>query len=143
MRVGPATAAQTAALRRAVLRPGAVGPLPGDEDPTAAFVAAWEGDEVVGTANVRPATTSYDEGVWRLRGMATAERLRGTGVGATVLAAATAHVSAQSGRLLWCNARTPARRFYERAGFVVVGEEWDDPDLGPHVRMELRLPVGR
>ena len=38
------------------------------------------------------------------------------------------------------NARTPAVRFYERHGFAVVSEEWDEPDIGPHVRMER--PVG-
>lgn len=67
--------------------------------------------------------------------MATADGWRGKGVGAQVLAAALEHVEAAGGGLVWCNARTPAARFYERAGFQVIGEPWDDPEIGPHVRM--------
>ena len=32
-------------------------------------------------------------------------------------------------------AQARARRFYERAGFAVHGDEWDDPEIGPHVAM--------
>ena len=28
-----------------------------------------------------------------------------------------------------------AQGFYERAGFVPVGEPWEEPGIGPHVRM--------
>jgi GNAT superfamily N-acetyltransferase len=71
--------------------------------------------------------------------MATAERWRSRGIGARVLAAAVDHVLAGGGRLLWCNARLPAVPFYERAGFVRVGEEWDEPFIGPHVAMQRVL----
>jgi predicted GNAT family N-acyltransferase len=67
--------------------------------------------------------------------MATAEGQRGRGVGARTLAACVVHVLRHGGGLLWCTARTPARAFYERAGFVVHGEEWIDPVIGPHVAM--------
>jgi predicted GNAT family N-acyltransferase len=40
---------------------------------------------------------------------------------------------------VWCNARTPARGFYERAGFAAVGEEFALPDIGPHFLMVLLL----
>ena len=39
--------------------------------------------------------------------------------------------------MVWCNARTPARGFYERYGFVAEGEEFELPDIGPHFRMSL------
>jgi len=45
------------------------------------------------------------------------------------------HVADRGGTLVWCNARVPARRFYERAGFTVHGDEWDEPGIGPHVAM--------
>jgi predicted GNAT family N-acyltransferase len=75
--------------------------------------------------------------------MATAEGLRGQGVGAQVLRATIAHVVLEGGHLIWCNARTPARRFYEREGFRVEGEQWLDPEIGPHVAMwrPVELPV--
>jgi predicted GNAT family N-acyltransferase len=44
---------------------------------------------------------------------------------------------------VWCNARTPARTFYERAGFVVASEEFEPRDIGPHFRMELALAAPR
>ena len=39
------------------------------------------------------------------------------------------------GDLVWCDARTTAARFYERAGFTVVTGEYDKPGIGPHVGM--------
>jgi predicted GNAT family N-acyltransferase len=56
-----------------------------------------------------------------------------------VLAAALAHARAHGAELVWCNARVPARAFYERAGFAVHGDEWEDPDIGPHVAMAVDL----
>jgi len=135
------TAADTAALRREVLRGGRPVALPGDDDPTAVHVAAFEGDRLVATGNVRPEPAPWAPGTdaWRLRGMATAPDRRGAGLGAAVLDALVTHCREHGGGKLWCNARTPAQRFYERAGFVAVGEPWEDPEIGPHVRMVLDL----
>jgi GNAT superfamily N-acetyltransferase len=71
--------------------------------------------------------------------MATAEGWRGRGVGARVLAAVVDHVSSRGGGLLWCNARLPAVAFYERGGFEVGGDPWDEPHIGPHVAMRRRI----
>ncbi|MCW3019870.1 MAG: family N-acetyltransferase, partial [Solirubrobacterales bacterium] len=51
------------------------------------------------------------------------------------------HALAAGAQRIWCNARTPARRFYERAGFGVISEEFELPMIGPHLVMELR-PAG-
>ena len=140
------TVDETLALRHRVLRPHQFGEdlrLPSDDDPsTAHFVAVDAGGEVVGTAHVFPVPAPWDPdaaGAWRLRGMATAEEWRSKGVGAAVLTAVVEHVTGASGRLLWCNARLPAVPFYERAGFERVGEEWNEPEIGPHVAMQLLL----
>ena len=66
--------------------------------------------------------------------MATREDLRGQGIGARVLEACVGHVAARGGGLLWCNARMPARRFYERAGFTAWGEEFESLGIA-HVVM--------
>jgi GNAT superfamily N-acetyltransferase len=125
-----------------VLRPGA--PLdrvhlPIDGHPDTAALAALAPDgTVVGTAVLFPEPCPWrpdDAGAWRLRGMATAPELRSTGVGGAVLDAAVAHAASAGGALVWCHARVPARRFYERAGFRVHGDEWVDPEIGPHVAM--------
>jgi predicted GNAT family N-acyltransferase len=139
LRVEPVPAEVTLPLRQRVLRPHQTIEqvrLPGDDDrDTRHFAALDEAGAVVGVASVRREPAPWGPDGWRLRGMATAEQWRGRGVGANVLAAVFDHVAARGGGLVWCNARVPALRFYERAGFVVRGEPWDEPDIGPHVRM--------
>jgi GNAT superfamily N-acetyltransferase len=134
------TAAETAELRREVLRAGRPVELPGDDQP-AFHVGAYDGQRLLGTGNVRVDPAPWDPEVpaWRVRGMATAPDCRGQGVGAAVLEALVAHARAHGGGVLWCNARTPAQAFYERAGLVTRGEPWVDPEIGPHVRMWCRL----
>jgi GNAT superfamily N-acetyltransferase len=129
-------------LRHRVLRAGQPADrvrLAADDHPaTAAFAARTLDGTVVGTTIVTPEPCPWAPdrpGAWRLRGMATAEGLRSTGIGARLLAVALDHIAAQGGELVWCNARTPARRFYERAGFLAHGAEWVDPEIGPHIAM--------
>jgi GNAT superfamily N-acetyltransferase len=138
---------QTFALRHRVLRshePIEALRLSSDEDPRAANFAALDGTgEVVGTAVVFPEPPPWDPGErdsWRLRGMATAEDWRSRGVGSAVLTAVVDHVADAGGCLLWCNARLPAVKFYERAGFERIGAEWEEPFIGPHVALQLKLP---
>ena len=71
--------------------------------------------------------------------MATAEDRRRRGMGGAVLAAVIAHVRGHGGGLLWCNARLPAVPFYRRAGFEARGDSWEDPQIGPHIVMELTV----
>ncbi len=142
VRVEAVPAAVTFPLRQQVLRPHESidqQALPGDEDPDTRHVAARTGrGQVVGTAVVRLEAPPWQPGAvgsWRLRGMATHENVRGRGVGTRVLDAVLAHVASHGGGLLWCNARVPAKAFYERAGFIMRGEPWIDPEIGPHVAM--------
>jgi GNAT superfamily N-acetyltransferase len=140
--VGRVPVADTYPLRAGVLRPGSPTTsvrFPVDDLPDTAAIAARAADgTIVGSAVVFPEPCPWlpdRPGAWRLRGMATDERWRGTGVGTRVLAATLDHVAAQGGTLVWCNARVPAQRFYERAGFRPHGETWVDPEIGPHIRM--------
>lgn len=99
-------------------------------------------DRVIGTALVAPnpmPDMPEAPNTWRLRGMATDPRWRGRGVGGAVLDAVIDHVRSTGGAMLWCNARVSARGFYERAGFAVVGWEWEIRGIGPHVRMWRQL----
>jgi GNAT superfamily N-acetyltransferase len=138
-RVGPVAAELTQPLRHRVLRSHVTGTVHWDDDEhTVAFAARTVDGEVIGTAVVRPEACPWRPDrpdAWRLRGMATEESTRGAGIGAAVLSAVIDRVSTHGGGLLWCNARTPALRFYERAGFTTHGEEWHDPDIGPHIQM--------
>jgi predicted GNAT family N-acyltransferase len=129
----------TYGLRAAVLRPGWTpmrARLPGDGDPRAMHFAAYDrADRIVGVVAVLPQPTPDGEPGWRLRGMAVHPEERGEGVGRALMARVLDGVARMGGGLLWCNARTPAAGFYAKAGFVTDGQEFHDPEFGPHLRM--------
>ncbi len=143
-------------LRTRLLRPdGPAGRLltfdaDGWTDDRAVHVAAEQDGAVVGVATIYlhdpPAGVfaSVPAGMaWQLRGMATAEAVRGTGVGADVLAACLTAVADRGGAFVWCNARTTAAGFYARLGWTQAGDAFDVPGVGPHVRMGREVgPVG-
>jgi predicted GNAT family N-acyltransferase len=130
-------------LRAAILRAG----LPvdtaryeQDELPTTVHLAALDGSNgVVGCASWSPEPYRGRTG-WRLRGMATADAVRGRGIGAQLLAAGLDLGVQHGAEVAWCNARTSALGFYQRYGFTAVGEEFDVPYAGPHYRMWRPLP---
>jgi GNAT superfamily N-acetyltransferase len=140
--IGPVPAPVTYPLRQQVLRPHQAldqVAFPGDDDADSACWAATVDGEVTGVVSVlrQPPPWAPDVQSWRLRGMATDERRRRLGIGAALLAEVVGHVRARGGGLLWCHARTPAVSFYRRGGFETRGEPWVDPDIGPHIAMEM------
>lgn len=130
-------------LRHEVLRhglPRASAIFDGDEQPTTRHYGAFAGKAAVGCATLM-LNRWEGEPAWQVRGMATDARFRGRGLGAALLRMAEAEVDADVPpvRLLWCNARVPAARFYQKLGWVVRSEPFDIPTAGPHVRMTRRL----
>jgi GNAT superfamily N-acetyltransferase len=133
------TAEQTIPLRGKVLRPNHRDmtdcQFAGDHLPLAGhFGAKSSSGEIVGIATIHtealpdhPGVQQLDRkliaefknefAVWRLRGMATDDRLRGQGVGGEVLQACIAHARGNGAKLIWAHARTPALRFYQQHGF--------------------------
>ena len=115
-------------LRGEVLRAGRppeASVLPGDDHPLARHVAVSVGGQVVSVGSVLPEPPPWDLGrqaAWRIRGMATRDGHRGRGLGHEVLTDLIDHARARGGAVIWCSARTPARGFYARSGFVPVGE---------------------
>lgn len=135
------SAAETAWLRQAVLRPGGLLLPTGDDVPDVLHLAAYRDGQLVACGNVRPDPAPFPaEGWhWRVRGMATAPEVRGRGIGGAVLAGLVDHARGAGGAVLWCNARIPAQRLYERAGLQTWGEPWVDPQIGPHIVMWTTL----
>jgi GNAT superfamily N-acetyltransferase len=130
--------AQTRQLRQAVLRPHETLEQLASHEPDNAFaVGAFDGEELIAAGFVAP---DGEDGAWRVRGMATAPHARGRGVGSLVLEALLRHASTHGARRIWCNARTPARSLYERAGLLVVSDEFEISGIGPHFVMELAVP---
>jgi GNAT superfamily N-acetyltransferase len=131
----------TAALRHKVLRPHqTLDDVRAASDGTPG-IAVLDGERVLACASVRPEPMPGDErpGDWRLRGMASDPAVRGQGYGALALTAALDHARDHGAQRVWCNARTPARGFYERHGFTATGDEFHLPDAGPHYLMWRRV----
>lgn len=149
---------ETLPLRQEVLRPGQ--PLnellfPGDLDSTSLHVGGYAkfpdvaSEMLVGVASVycqdlegamsKGLANLAGSGAWRLRGMATHPRVRGSGLGAQLLLACIEHARAEDGDVMWCNARVPAAGFYMRFGFEVHGREFELPKIGPHYLMSKNL----
>jgi GNAT superfamily N-acetyltransferase len=134
----------TRELRRAGLRPEwpADVPLPGSDLADAVHLAVRDGDTAVGACFVVPGACPWrpDVPAWHLRQMATHPGWRRRGVGAAVLAEAAAVVERHGGPLIWCRARLTAQPFYERSGWLPVGEVFvDERHTVPHRRMERWL----
>ncbi len=128
---------QTRALRHSILRPHErVERLADAEPPGAYAVGAFDADELVAVGFVFPDGRPRS---WRVRGMATATHARGRGAGGAILEALVGHAQGHGAQRVWCNARSPARAFYERAGFDVVSDEFELPSIGPHFVMERAL----
>jgi GNAT superfamily N-acetyltransferase len=77
--------------------------------------------------------------LYKLRGMATRDRYRGSGIGGAVLGQGMQELRQRGAAAVWCNARITAQQFYERHGFVTWGAEFDNPPAGPHIVMWRRL----
>lgn len=127
--------AETRILRQSVLRPHeTLEELENHEPPGAVAIGAFDGAELIAVGFVGP---DGGPGSWRVRGMAAAPAARGRGAGGAVLQALLQHARAHGAASVWCNARIPARSLYERAGFRVTSEEFELPDIRPHLVMEL------
>ena len=135
-----ASLAEIVALRHAVLRPG----LPpesaafdGDDAPSTRHYGAFAGGDAVGCLSFM--RNDREGPAHQLRGMATADSARGTGIGRALLRFADEALVAATGiRGLWCNARVESVGFYERAGWEVVSDVFDVPGVGPHRVMVRR-----
>ncbi len=140
-------AAATRPLRQQVLRPHQSPEelvYPGDDAAGSFHLAAYEGERLVGTISLSLEGREGGPGegrAYRLRGMATHPDLRGTGLGTRLLVEAIRRMVRAGGERVWCNARSSAAGFYARHGFDVVSEEFELPDLGPHVVMERFLSM--
>lgn len=115
-------------LRLRVLRPGrepeCVRHAP-DLDPDAVHIGAFLNGRLAGIASLLP-----NSGL-QLRGMAVEPDLRMTGVGAAILRYAH-RIAVERNLPLWCNARDSAVGFYQKSGWVVEGDGFEVPDVGPH-----------
>jgi GNAT superfamily N-acetyltransferase len=142
--------ADVLALRAEVLRPGlpldASSYAEDDNDDTQHLAVRLPDGRVVGCATYFADPWPTDEPpvngtAWRLRGMATAPEVRGTGIGGQLLQRGIDVAGEHGARLLWCNARTVALGFYSRYAFQIDPEGFPSGPMNiPHHR--AWRPVG-
>lgn len=104
-------------------------------------VGAFKGGELVsiGTFLVQK-NEQFNDGVqYRLRAMATSEKVRGQGFGQRLIQFAKEELNNKQVDLLWCDARKVALKFYDKIGFTTIGDFYDVPQIGPHKLMYCRI----
>ena len=138
-----ATIDQIIGLRQAVIIAGTDRDTPdfeGDRREATRHFGAFVGDACVGCLSLicKP---FEGEASYQLRGMAVDAGWQGRGLGAALLRHTEQAMAEEFGELgcLWCNARAHAAGFYAKHGWRQVGDGFDVPGVGPHVKMVRRL----
>ena len=93
-------------------------------------IAATEGQEVLGTVVLKPLSPT----LVKLRQMAVAPALRGSGLGGELVRFAERIAWERGYETVEMAARISARGFYERLGYRAVGGEFVDVTI-PHIKM--------
>lgn len=125
-------------VRWEVLRPGRpieTARFPGDDaSETIHFGAFVDGRNICCATATR--AIWQNNPAWQLRGMGVVSDWQNKGVGQRVLAELEVQVrQAAELRLIWCNAREEAVKFYEKQGWRVASESFHIEDVGPHFKM--------
>ncbi len=122
------TPEETHPLRLAVLRaatPTKEVVFPEDVWPGALHLGIRLAGELVATSSWIPREHNGQPAI-QLRGMATAHRVQGTGIGGLLLEAGCSRYQAAGESMLWARARDGALAFYMRHNFEVEGDGFID-----------------
>ncbi|MBK0384322.1 GNAT family N-acetyltransferase [Pedobacter sp. SD-b] len=131
-------------LRSEILRQGKRKPeecvfLNDDADDTF-HLGYFERDNLVCVASFHKQSHSDFIGqAYQLRGMATATKHQGKGIGNKLVNFAIVYLRGKKINYLWCNAREKAFRFYQSLGFELVSDFFDIPGIGNHKVMYLKI----
>jgi predicted GNAT family N-acyltransferase len=98
------------------------------------LIAAFEDDKMLGCCML----INTEPGTVRLRQMAVLNNLQGKGIGRALMQFAENIARDRGFRRITMHARKTATGFYEKLGYTVYGEEFEEVTL-PHVVMEKKL----
>jgi predicted GNAT family N-acyltransferase len=131
-------------LRNSVLREGKLLPdecrFPSDKIAGNFHLGFYEDGELACIASFHPQQYEGFKGIgYQLRGMATAEKYRGRGLGSKLVNFSMVYLRGQKANYVWCNARKSAVKFYQNLGFEVISAEFEVPGIGPHYVMYAKL----
>lgn len=103
-------------------------------DAAALHFVAYAGERPVGASRLRP----YAPGVGKVERVAVLASERGTGLGRHIMLAMEDAARQQGFAKLKLNAQTHAQRFYEKLGYLPVGDVFDEAGI-EHIAMEKTL----
>lgn len=146
MEVKRITPTDTHKIRKEVLRRNSISEeciFPHDEEEQTFHLGAFDDGKLSSIASFYLENNSVfqekHEYQFRLRGMATLDHYRGQGFSSQLLKTAFPLIKNNHINLLWCNARTSAKGFYEKVGFVATGDIFEIEDVGPHILMSIEI----
>lgn len=105
-----------------------------EHDATAVHCVGYDGDAAVAAGRLVPG-----DGYGKIGRMAVIAPYRGRGLGAEVLRTLEGAGRARGLRIFRLSAQLTARGFYDRQGYVAVGDVYDEVGI-PHVAMEKGAP---
>jgi predicted GNAT family N-acyltransferase len=103
-------------------------------DAVATHIVALDESGVIATCRVR----ELRDGQWKLERMVVEKRLRGSGVGARLLAGAERETRERGGSEMVLHAQRRAEAFYASNGYIAEGETFMEAEI-EHVRMGKAL----
>jgi predicted GNAT family N-acyltransferase len=103
-------------------------------DAVATHIVALDESGVIATCRVR----ELRDGQWKLERMVVEKRLRGSGVGARLLAGAEREARERGGSEMVLHAQRRAEAFYASNGYIAEGETFMEAEI-EHVRMGKAL----
>ncbi|AOW19887.1 GNAT family N-acetyltransferase [Urechidicola croceus] len=133
---------QTYEIRREILRKNIplTEKIQGDFEDDTFHLGAFSNGILVSVATFMKDNHQYFSGFqFRLRGMATLEKVQGKGLGKQLIFKAEEFLKEKNVSILWCNARVVALKFYQNCGFETIGEEFEIPLIGGHYVMFKEL----
>ncbi len=101
-----------------------------DQDPVSQHFVVYDQDRAIATARLLP-----DHHLGRV---AVLPEYRGQGIGRLIMLDMIAYAKSQNRPLLHLSAQTHATSFYEKLGFTVQGDEYDECGI-PHI--EMMMPI--
>ncbi len=132
-------------LRQKVLRPGRTYDervFDGDELDSTFHVAAINEENVIGVASMMKRKLDAFPDVlytYQLRGMAVDPVAQGEGIGRQMILFSERFLRKLIIRYLWFNARVSAVAFYQKMGYTKLGDEFEVPEIGTHIKMYKEL----
>jgi len=103
-------------------------------DGSATHFVAYDGDRPVGAARFR----TYDESAAKVERVAVRRSERGAGIGRALMDAVETAAASEGFEAVCLHAQVPVVGFYERLGYEVTSEEFEDAGI-PHREMRTEL----